>query len=281
MKIVTWNIQFGTGRDGRVDLHRVAGTLEGADIIALQEVDRYWRRSNNVDQPAELKSLLSGYHGIYGAGVDMHGPEGRRQFGNMVFSRAPILYSRHHLLPKLGSNGPISIQRSALECIVDAGGRPLRIISVHLTHLTSETRIPQLIRLRDIVRDAVREGSPVCGDLANGYWYEPGLPLPVPTETLIAGDFNFEPDSPEYQMMTGPASPYGGRVIAEDGFHDAQVLCGHSEDTGVTSDIYKRPVRLDYVFVSHNISSRVSNYRIDNDADGSDHQPIWVDLEWP
>ncbi len=49
MRIVTYNIQFGLGKDGRFDLERVADEVDGADIIALQEVERYWQRCGNID----------------------------------------------------------------------------------------------------------------------------------------------------------------------------------------------------------------------------------------
>ena len=39
MMFVTYNIQYGLGRDGRYDLERTARVVEGADVIALQEVD--------------------------------------------------------------------------------------------------------------------------------------------------------------------------------------------------------------------------------------------------
>ena len=50
MKIVTYNIQFGRGRDGKVDLGRIIDAVRGADVIALQEVDRFWARSHMMDQ---------------------------------------------------------------------------------------------------------------------------------------------------------------------------------------------------------------------------------------
>jgi len=42
MKIVTYDIQLGLGKDGRNDLARIAREVDGADIIALQEVERNW-----------------------------------------------------------------------------------------------------------------------------------------------------------------------------------------------------------------------------------------------
>ena len=50
MRVVTYNIQFGQGRDGVVDLQRIIDAVGGADVIALQEVDRFWTRSGGVDQ---------------------------------------------------------------------------------------------------------------------------------------------------------------------------------------------------------------------------------------
>ena len=38
MRIVTCNIQWRKGRDGRVDLERTARTVVSADVIALQEI---------------------------------------------------------------------------------------------------------------------------------------------------------------------------------------------------------------------------------------------------
>ena len=40
MKFVTYNIQYGTGLDGRYDAGRIADAVRGADVIALQEVTR-------------------------------------------------------------------------------------------------------------------------------------------------------------------------------------------------------------------------------------------------
>jgi endonuclease/exonuclease/phosphatase family metal-dependent hydrolase len=52
MRLVTYNIQFGQGKDGRFDLERIAREVEGADVIAMQEVERYGKRSDLVDQVA-------------------------------------------------------------------------------------------------------------------------------------------------------------------------------------------------------------------------------------
>lgn len=287
MRLASYNIQFGRGRDGRFDLARIAHELAGADLIALQEVDRYWQRSGLVDQPAELARLLDMPYWVYGAGVDLHletAPAGvpagaRRQFGNMLLARSPLLYSRNHLLPKYASTGPMSLQRSALEAVVMSTAGPLRVYSVHLTHLSAQTRMPQVRRLLRIHRDACLEGAPLaCGAIA-GEWVEEGLPLPMPREAVIMGDFNMEPGSAEYEAMVGPASPYGGRLANPEGLVDTWVCAGHDEADGVTADIKGRPVRLDYCFLSTALAGRVRAARIDAEAVGSDHQPIRVEID--
>ena len=135
MRFASYNIQYGTGKDGRVDLQRIAGEIGDADVIALQEVDRFWERSGHRDQPAELARLFPGHHWVYGAGLDLDAGLGdedarisgrRRQFGNMLLARSPILSARNHLLPKLGLVEPLSLQRSALEGVIDTASGPIR-----------------------------------------------------------------------------------------------------------------------------------------------------------
>jgi len=62
VKLVSYNIQYGRGRDGVFDLQRIVDAIAGADVIALQEVERYWQRSGMVDQSREIAGLLRDYH---------------------------------------------------------------------------------------------------------------------------------------------------------------------------------------------------------------------------
>lgn len=50
MKVISDNIRFGLGSDHNIDLERIANTVREADIIGLQEVERFWDRSGMVDQ---------------------------------------------------------------------------------------------------------------------------------------------------------------------------------------------------------------------------------------
>ncbi len=57
LRILTYNIHHGEGTDGRFDLARIAGVINGQrpDLVALQEVDRRTTRASGVDQAAEAR----------------------------------------------------------------------------------------------------------------------------------------------------------------------------------------------------------------------------------
>jgi endonuclease/exonuclease/phosphatase family metal-dependent hydrolase len=291
MRFVTYNIQYGKGRDGRFDLRRIADAVREADVIALQEVERYWIRSGMVDQAAELAGLLPDHHWVYGPGLDIDASlqdragrlvHRRRQFGNMLLSREPILSSRCFPLPKLGTVIQHSLQRVALEGVISrgsGGSAPVRVYSIHLTHLADATRGPQVDAILDIHRRAPAEGGAWCGTHAEAAWTENGPAPPMPRDALLMGDFNLDPSSPLYDRIVGPLSPEYGRMNAIEGFVDAWVAAGHGERDGVTCHGVHAGQRIDYCFVSTPLLPRLRGCWIDDAAAGSDHQPVWTELD--
>src|SRR5215831_15677067 len=149
MKIATYNIHYGVGRDGKLDLERVIQPIRDADIIALQEVEANWERSANTDQPALLRSLLPEHEVAWGPTIDIWklAPDGaprhnvRRQFGNMLLSRFPMVSIRNYLFPKYGSVEYLEMQRGALEAVIDGPGGLLRVYSTHLCNLSERQRV--------------------------------------------------------------------------------------------------------------------------------------------
>ncbi len=288
MKLITYNVQFCRGLDRIVDYDRIAETIRGADVIALQEVERHFPRTGNVDQVEELTSRLADYHWIYGAGVDLdadHAREDgsmvhrRQQFGNMLLSRTPIIASRNHFLPKYGSIGPLSIQRTALEGVIAYAGKAVRAYSIHLSHISAEERMLQVERILQLHNSAVLEGAPIAGDPATTDFAHQGGNAPLPSEAILMGDFNFTPDSAEYGRIVGPKSDYGGRVVNPAGFVDAWTWAGNEESSGATADRRGEDVRMDYCFVSTGMADLISTVAIDSDAVGSDHKPFRMELQ--
>lgn len=298
MLFATYNIQFGRGRDGRIDLDRIARTIAKADVVALQEVERNWRQGQaHPDQAARLGELLPQHHWVYGATTDLDGAAVsaggkvanlRRQFGNMTLSRRPIVSTRTLPLPTLPVSGEINDQSSLLEAVIGDGKQAFRVYNLHLNHISRRQRLMQLGIAIPFIHESSARGGMITapnlkGDLPSGDWLVlPNNALPVmPPTIVLAGDFNSQPDSPEYDLLTGPKDPVYGRVTEADRFADALSLAGLAEDQGVTfpASRGKPPARIDHCLVSIDLIPRVRRAWIDDEADGSDHQPVWMEID--
>lgn len=137
--ILTCNIQCGLGCDGVVDLARiarVAAAMGEADVLCFQEVARNDPQiAGGVDQLAELKPLFPQHRAFFGAALDRQGSgDARRQFGNLVLSRLPVLQVFRHLLPHPAVGGIKHMQRQAIEVVVETRTGALRIVTTHLEY---------------------------------------------------------------------------------------------------------------------------------------------------
>ncbi|MBY3219874.1 endonuclease/exonuclease/phosphatase family protein [Rhizobium laguerreae] len=286
MNFASYNIQYGFGLDGRYDLARIARSLERADVIALQEVTRGFSRNGFADMVADIAALFPDYFWVYGPACDMHveaDEDGlqpvrgtRFQFGNMVLSRWPILATRTLLLPRSRTIGKINLQRGATEAVIDAPGGAIRVYSVHLDHVSADERIRQLQFLNARINAFVQEG----GSLTGGGEFDL-LEPPLPEDYIIMGDFNMEPESPEYCALAGAGGGYYGRVARigtpVDAFAALKAYSPESYSWMDPEDRGKR-MHLDYCFVSCGLLSRLKSVRIDTQSVGSDHFPVWVEI---
>ncbi|MCH7694635.1 MAG: hypothetical protein IID50_14425, partial [Proteobacteria bacterium] len=64
-----------------------------------------------------------------------------------------------------------------------------------------------------------------------------------------------------------------------DGFADAWLAAGNDPGGGLTWPRADGPLRVDYVFVGAMLATRVQGVHVDGEAQGSDHQPLWVDID--
>ncbi|MBY5408736.1 endonuclease [Rhizobium leguminosarum] len=286
MNFASYNIQYGFGLDGRYDLARIARSLEGADVIALQEVTRGFSRNGFADMAADVAALFPDYFWVYGPACDMHVEADedrlepvrgtRFQFGNMVLSRRPIVSTRTLLLPRSRTIGKINLQRGATEAVIAAPAGAIRVYCVHLDHVSADERIRQLQFLNAHINAFDHEGGSLTGA---GEFDLPEPPLPE--DYLIMGDFNMEPESPEYCALAGAGGGYYGRVARigtpVDAFAALEAYCPGSYSWMDPEDRGKR-MHLDYCFVSCGLEGRLKSARIDTQSEGSDHFPVWVEI---
>jgi endonuclease/exonuclease/phosphatase family metal-dependent hydrolase len=289
MKLLSYNIQYGFGLDGAYDLARVARVMEGADIIALQEVERHWSRTGFDDQPALLEAMLPQYYTVYGPAFDMDASgiedgrvvNRRRQFGTMILSRWPILWSRLHLLPMRRMVDPLNTQNPALEAMIDTPLGPVRVLSIHLAHVGVQERLEQIEFLLAHHARVPWAGGPWSGtdDEPARNWTE-GLAEPAcPQSAIWMGDFNSEPCSAEYRRITGDV-PYHPGAAYTGGFIDAVARCGvrlHTHAKVISGEMRLR--QLDHCFVTGDLASRVERAWTDPAQGASDHLPLWVKMQ--
>lgn len=288
MKLLSYNVQYGFGSDGHYDLPRIARVIDGADIIALQEVERHWSRTNHDDQPALIEALLPQYYTVYGPAFDMDASthdgarviNRRRQFGTMILSRWPIRWSRLHLLPMRRMIDPLNTQNPALEAMIDTPLGPLRVFSIHLAHVGVEERLEQIDFLLARHARVAREGGPWSGrdDEPARNWTEGEAEPACPQSAIWLGDFNSEPGSAEHARITGQA-PYHPGARYAGGFVDAVGYLGkplHTHEKMIAGE--RRLRRLDQCFVTADLVPTLRDAYTDNTQIASDHHPLWVEL---
>ena len=268
MRIVTYNIQYGVGLDGKYDVARICDAVRDADIICLQEVTRGFIRNGGADMPAEIKAQLPNRFADFHPATDIDMMSGlvegkavnrRFQFGNMVLSRWPITAVRGHLLPRTARDGKLNLQRGVLEALIHTPDGAIRVYSIHLDHISPDERMAQVQAVRAIADGYAQTGGAITGA------QEFGLPAHQDEgDYLLLGDFNFEPGSGEYAEMTSN----GVVDAAADALGWTWVL---PEERSHTK-------RLDHIFASRSLSRRCHSPRIDQDAMGSDHMPLWISV---
>jgi endonuclease/exonuclease/phosphatase family metal-dependent hydrolase len=169
LKVLTYNIHHGRGADGKIDLARIAEIImkSGADLVALQEVDRKTKRSKGIDQAAEL-GKLTGMHAVFGKAIAFSGGE----YGDAILSRFPIVTSRVLPLP----TDPAKEDRAAVLVEVEANGKPVSFVATHLSHERESSG--ERKKAFATIREAVRKSSGAAN-------------------AILAGDLNAGPESEE------------------------------------------------------------------------------------
>ncbi|NBZ88123.1 endonuclease/exonuclease/phosphatase family protein [Stagnihabitans tardus] len=281
MRLLSYNIQYGYGQDNGYDLSRIAHIVTQSDIAALQEVDRHWSRTGFDDQPA-LLARATGRFAVYGAGFDMDAatpeePLRRRQFGPLILSRWPILWSRTHLLPLHRMIQPINTQTCALEAVIATPKGPLRLFNLHLAHVGRAERLAQIEHLKTL---AAQTSGPWSGqdDEPSRNWTASQPEPPCPMTQLWMGDFNMEPGAPEYLAITGetpyhPGALYAGQMV-DAVAHLGQSL--HTHEKVIAGELRLR--QLDHIFASAELVPRLRRAWTRPEI-ASDHFPLWVEMD--
>lgn len=187
-RVMTYNIHHGEGLDGKVDLRRIAKLIrhEGADIVALQEVDKGVERTRQRDLAAEL-ATLTGLTCVFSNNFNFQGG----QYGNAVLTRFPVLTATNLHYQMLRPNE----QRGLLQLLLEIHGRRLVFMTTHIDYRPDDAE--RLMNIEQI------------GQVAKPYADQP---------VIVCGDFNATPGSRTHSNMKELFADSWELIGSGDGF---------------------------------------------------------------
>lgn len=234
LTVMSYNIYHGEqpyqeGESNLADVARIINEVQ-PDFVALQEVDEMTGRlaSLNNGTPfslADSLGKLTNMIGYFGKAIDYEGGG----YGEGLLSKEPLESKKVMLpIPKGGEKRAVLYIETQT-----ASGQPIIFAGTHLCHQHDENRIAQVQTINDYFS---RKEAPV----------------------MIAGDFNFTPDSDPYTKM-------------QKQWMDAALENDGPPQPTISAENPNR--RIDYLFLSNRSNWEVLDvYTID--VNYSDHLPV-------
>jgi endonuclease/exonuclease/phosphatase family metal-dependent hydrolase len=167
IKVVTYNIRYGKGIDGQIDLNRTVNKLKAldADIISLQEVERYSLRTGFIDQVDLLAKKLN-MNAVFYPSLSYPG----FYFGNAIITRFPIRSSE--MIPLYSQLENRSLILAELEV---APEQKIIVMNTHLG-LDQNERVRHLKKISKLI-------------------------LSLEDPVILTGDLNTTPEQPDYASL--------------------------------------------------------------------------------
>lgn len=249
LRVVTYNVHYCKGLDGRFAPDRIARVLRDLDpdIVALQELDCGRPRSRGDDQLAFFAAEL-GLHHLFAPSI----VNGEERYGHGLLSTRPIRLVRQARLPT--GDVPVIEPRDGLHASIELeDGREISLVTTHLGLAYAE-RAAQIDRL-------------LADDFLGG--------IPPDRPALFLGDLNLAPGGKLYRRLVARWDRINGHAV----FRDVQA---HAPDhVAIKTFPSFMPVRqLDHIFVTPHF--RILQVRSPANLltrRASDHLPLVAELE--
>jgi endonuclease/exonuclease/phosphatase family metal-dependent hydrolase len=279
MRVVSWNIRWGCGKDGRIRIHAIIDVLRklGPDVICLQEVAANHPKlpgSASANQFRQLAGAFGGYHPVIEPTSEIYQNNLPRQFGNLLLSKYRITQVHRYLLPWPPDPGnPPGMPRGLIETVLEAPGGKLRVLTTHLEYYSPLQRLAQVRHIKYLHWEACER--------ARIFHPEPKLIAPFqlgfrPGSAIYCGDFNLEPGSPHYQELLEEDA---GALPLVDAWSARHPHTARAPTAGLHGfDWPDRPACYDYFFVTDDLAPRLREVGVVSETAASDHQPIVLDM---
>jgi endonuclease/exonuclease/phosphatase family metal-dependent hydrolase len=188
LRIFCYNIHHGEGLDGKVDLNRIAQLIKdsGAQVAALQEVDRNMARTQRVDIAKELARQL-GWTAYFSP--NLRTKEGG-EYGNALLTALPVSAWKNTILPQGRPTEP----RGLLQATVRFQEQEVEILT---THLDADRRDDERLRQAPAVLAALTQ-------------------LPANRPFVLCGDFNDSPKGPAYALLAAAVKDSWGELYPNE-----------------------------------------------------------------
>lgn len=228
LRILAYNIHHGEGMDDILDLERIARLIVDAnpDVVALQEIDSVVTRTNGVDQ-ARVLGELTGMSHVFGRFMEYQGGA----YGMAVLSKWPIDEVHNYRLP----DGDEPRSSVTVTITSPATGARVRLSDIHF-YRTEDERLAQATSL--------------LGHLADS-----------DTPTILAGDFNSEPNTKVMNYLSG---------------NDWVIV--NKDNQSRTFPSYNPEREIDFMLLKPASRFRVISHATLDEPVASDHSPILLEL---
>ncbi len=227
LRVMTYNLHQGFNTAGWLDIESQAEVIAraDADVVVLQEVSRGYVINGSLDLLSWLSQRLEMPF--------VWAPTADPLWGNAVLSRLPIARSQAAALPP----EDLLVRRGYIDSAYDVDGSQLRLIATHLHHRSADSDV----RVQQVEALLLAWGNT--------------------PKTIILGDLNALPESPEMQLL------------AQAGLVDVLSMI---EPPGNFTFYSADPSRqIDYIWITRDlIPDRPRVIR----TTASDHLPIFVQI---
>jgi endonuclease/exonuclease/phosphatase family metal-dependent hydrolase len=282
MRVVSWNIHWGCGKDGRIRIHAIIDVLRrlNAEVICLQEVASNHPElegSASANQFRQLAGAFGGYHAVHEPTSELYKNNLPRLFGNLLLSKFRFTQVHRHLLPwPPDPTSAAGMPRGMIETVIDAPGGLVRVLTTHLEYYSSLQRMEQIRHIKYLHWEACER--------ARIFRPDPTLDAPFqlgcrPCSAIYCGDFNCPPESPEYRELIAPQDGIALPLV------DAWAATHpNSARRAPTAGLHgfawpEEPECFDYFFVTEDLVARLRNVAVLSETAASDHQPIMLDID--
>ncbi|MES2126401.1 MAG: endonuclease/exonuclease/phosphatase family protein [Pseudomonadota bacterium] len=280
MRVVSWNIRWGCGKDGRIRIHAIIEVLRklNPDVICLQEVAvNHPELEGNAsgDQQRQIAGSFGGYQAVYMPSSEIYKNNMPRLFGNLLLSKFRITQVHRHTLPwPPDPHSQAGMPRGLIETVLDAPIGKLRVLTTHLEYFSALQRMAQVRHIRSLHAEA-------CGR-AQIFQPDPTLDAPFqlgyrPASAIYCGDFNAAPDSDDVREMLVDRGDGALRLV--DAWRQRHPQGVRAPTTGLHGFPWPDKAECyDYFFLTEDLAERIAEVEVQSETAASDHQPIVLDL---